>query len=73
MAVSSRKRSKTVLTLQDHIATQGILVVAAALVFVVLQFLAPEYACRILSEWQRLQASAPTVQQLWQMIVAWFV
>ncbi|MGN0648645.1 MAG: hypothetical protein ACI4J3_08460 [Oscillospiraceae bacterium] len=72
MAVSPYQRRKTVLTLQDHIATQGILVVSAALIFVVLQCLVPEYAGGILLQWQRLEHLTPTVQQLWQMIAAWF-
>lgn len=73
MAVSSYPRRKTVLTLQDHMATQGILVVSAALIFVVLQCLAPQYANDVLLQWRRLTEIAPTVQQLWQMVAAWFV
>lgn len=76
MAVSSYAtytHRKTILTLPDHMATQGILVVCATLVFVVLQCLAPQYAHEILLRLQRLTQVSPTMQQLFQMITAWFV
>lgn len=76
MAVSSYStytHRKTILTLPDYMATQGILVVCAALVFVVLQCLAPQYAHAVLLRLQRLAQASPTMQQLFQSITAWFV
>ncbi len=76
MAVSSYPtytRRKTVLTLRDYMATQGILVVSVALIFCMLQFFAPQYAHEVLLQWQRLIQILPTVQQLFQMIIVWFV
>ncbi len=71
MAVSHTERKKT-LTVQDHIATQGITVVAAALGFLMLHWCCPDYAARILAAWQNASAASPTVVQLWQTVTAWF-
>ncbi|MBQ4346803.1 MAG: hypothetical protein IJC75_06655 [Oscillospiraceae bacterium] len=59
--------------LQDHMATQGLLAVSAALLFWVMHWCCPTYSILLLERWRSLCEASPTAEEWLQMVVSWFV